>query len=213
MVDAKRPTGKFDYRLRAKVESTKQEISTLEKLQYLYSSNDEKYAFLSNVEKAKRMKVLEAILKEWKEKNSDLGSRSGNVNSSETEGKPTLDFKPTKVDLEKGTDGELVNTRGQDSAMLLQQQKNMLEGQDRALEKISDVVDGIKYENQQFAGEVKMQNKMLDTVNDELDKNNDNMVKLDSKLRNMLAKGSICKLWVIIIIEIALFCFLLSAIP
>ena len=55
-----------------------------------------------------------------------------------------------------------------------------------------------------------MQNKMLDNVNDDLDKNNAQMIKLDSKLKGMLAKGSICKLWVIIILEIALLIFLVS---
>ena len=56
-----------------------------------------------------------------------------------------------------------------------------------------------------------MQDKMLDKVNDEIDDNNAKMIKLDSKLKGMLAKGSICKLWVIIIIEIALLIFLVSS--
>ena len=90
-------------------------------------------------------------------------------------------------------------------------QQNMLKNQNVYLDKISENTDKIKFENQQFSTEVKMQNKMLDVVEEELDQNNANMVKLDSKLRSMLAKGSICKLWVIIIIEIAIFCFLLSA--
>ena len=56
-----------------------------------------------------------------------------------------------------------------------------------------------------------MQDKMLDKVNDEIDDNNAKMIKLDSKLKGMLAKGSICKLWVIIIVEIALLIFLVSS--
>ena len=55
-----------------------------------------------------------------------------------------------------------------------------------------------------------MQNNMLDNVNDQLDKNQEVMVKLDNKLKTMLAKGSICKLWIIIILEVAIFIFLLS---
>ena len=87
----------------------------------------------------------------------------------------------------------------------------MLEGQDRQLDKIGEVVDAVRFENRNFATELKVQDKMLDNVNDELDVNNAQMIKLDSKLKGMLAKGSICKLWVIIIIEIALLIFLVSS--
>ena len=92
--------------------------------------------------------------------------------------------------------------------MLLQQQKNMIDNQDKHLDKISGVVDKIRFENQQFSTEVQMQNKMLDVVNDDLDANNTQMVKLDSTLKGMLMKGSICKLWLIIILELALLIFL-----
>ena len=50
---------------------------------------------------------------------------------------------------------------------------------------------------------------MLDKVNRDIDENLDHMVKLDSKLKTMLAKGGMCKLWIILIIEFALFIWLL----
>ena len=52
-----------------------------------------------------------------------------------------------------------------------------------------------------------MQNKMLDKVNDDIDKNIDDIVKLDGKLKALLAKGSICCLWIIILIELAFLIF------
>ena len=55
-----------------------------------------------------------------------------------------------------------------------------------------------------------MQNKMLDNVNDQLDRNQEHMVKLDSRLKTLLSKGSICKLWIVIILEIALLIFLIT---
>ena len=55
-----------------------------------------------------------------------------------------------------------------------------------------------------------MQNKMLDNVNEQIDDNLTNMIKLDSKLKGLLAKGSICKLWVIILIELALLILMLA---
>ena len=47
-----------------------------------------------------------------------------------------------------------------------------------------------------------MQNKMLDKVNDGIDKNINDMVKLDNRLKVLLAKTSICRLWCFIIFEI-----------
>jgi len=67
----------------------------------------------------------------------------------------------------------------------------------------------IRHENENFTGEVTRQNKMLDKVNEDIDENLTHMVKLDSKLKVMLAKGGMCKLWVILVIEFALFIFLI----
>ena len=49
---------------------------------------------------------------------------------------------------------------------------------------------------------------MLDKVNDGIDANINEMVKLDSKLKMLLAKTSICKLWIIIIVEVVLLVYL-----
>ena len=86
----------------------------------------------------------------------------------------------------------------------------MLSKQDDQLDKITNVVEQIRFENQNFNQEVRLQNKMLDKVNAEIEENTDNMVKLDNKLKSLLAKGSICKLWVVIIIELVIAFFLLT---
>ena len=86
----------------------------------------------------------------------------------------------------------------------------MIAQQDDQLDRIGDVVGAIRYENQNFSKEVKMQNKMLDKVNNDIDENMENMVKLDGKLKKMLAKSNICCLWIVIIVEIVVFVLLLS---
>lgn len=88
----------------------------------------------------------------------------------------------------------------------------MLAGQDDALDRIGDVVDNIKLENQNFSVEVKGQNKMLDKINDDIDKTTADMIKLDTKLKGLLARGSICKLWMCIILEFIIFCSMISVI-
>ena len=113
-----------------------------------------------------------------------------------------------KRDIQRDEDGDLEGTKGLDNKMLLQQQKNMMEAQDKQLGAIGETVDIIRFENQNFSKEVKLQNKMLDTVNDQIDDNMANMVKLDSRLKGLLAKGSICKLWIIIIVELILMVYL-----
>lgn len=71
-----------------------------------------------------------------------------------------------KKSIERDADGNLQGTQGLDNRMLLQQQKNMMAAQDAQLGAIGETVDVIRFENQNFAKEVKMQNKMLDNVND-----------------------------------------------
>ena len=51
---------------------------------------------------------------------------------------------------------------------------------------------------------------MLDKVNDDIDKNIADMVKLDSKLKVLLAKGSICWLWIAIIIELVVLVIIIT---
>ena len=55
-----------------------------------------------------------------------------------------------------------------------------------------------------------MQNKILNKVSNDQDELLDNMIKVDSKVKALLTKTSICRLWLIIIIEIIIACFLLS---
>ena len=97
---------------------------------------------------------------------------------------------------------------------IMMHNKKQFEETDKQLDKISDIVGQLNYENQNFKDEVNLQNKMLDKVNEGIDKNLSDMVKLDSKLKVLLAKSSICKLWCIIVFEIiimvALIVFLIS---
>ena len=111
--------------------------------------------------------------------------------------------------MSKDEDGEYENTKGLENKQMLQQQKDMLKGQDDALDRIAGVVDNIKLENQNFATEVKSQNKMLDKVNDEIDDTTADMIKIDTKLKTMMMRGGVCKLWVCLIIEMIVFISLL----
>ena len=62
-----------------------------------------------------------------------------------------------KTNYEKSAeDGEYANTRGIDNKQLLQQQKNMLDNQNKALGQIGETLNVIDYENQNMQGELGM---------------------------------------------------------
>ena len=59
------------------------------------------------------------------------------------------DFQPKK-DVLRDEDGEFQNTRQLNNQALLQQNKDQLAAQDKALDRIGDVVTTIRYENNNF---------------------------------------------------------------
>ena len=113
----------------------------------------------------------------------------------------------------KGEDGEYEDTRGLANRQVLEQQKKMLKDQDQHLDEIGGIVSNLRYENQNFNKEVTYQNKMLDKVNDDIDRNQLKMVKVDGKLKNLISQSNQCCLWCIIITEIVALVLILVLIP
>lgn len=64
------------------------------------------------------------------------------------------------------------------------------------------MVDDIQYENENLGNEARLQNRMLDQVNDEIDETSKNMYELNTKLKKLFAKTSTCCLWIIIFLEL-----------
>ena len=106
-------------------------------------------------------------------------------------------------------DGDFSHTKNMSSQQLLQEQRKMMRNQDSSLDKLGGIIQNIKYENQNFKSEVTMQNKMLDSLSVDMDNTQQKMVKIDSKLKQIIANTNTCKLWMIIIFEIFLLAFIL----
>jgi hypothetical protein len=70
-------------------------------------------------------------------------------------------------------------------------------------------VTNIKYENQNFNQEVTMQNRMLGDINVQVDRTHQKMVKVDGKLKELIAKSNQWCLWVIIVVELVVLILLL----
>lgn len=66
----------------------------------------------------------------------------------------------------------------------------MLQDQDRHLDELGGIVSNIKYEGQNFNQEVTTQNKMLDKLGTDMDKTHNKMVKVDSRLKELIASSS-----------------------
>lgn len=195
-----------------KAESGKltKECTNMDKLVYEYENNVAKYESIPDGTKRKRIKELKPLLDQWKKSIGEFKA---------VQDAKTMAMAPTTVDMsqeiadletnkkykaERDEDGEYAHTKELSAAQLMQHNKNQFAETDKQLDKISNIVGQIHYENENFRDEVGLQNKMLDKVNKDIDQNIADMVKLDSKLKKLLAKGSICWLWIAIIIELVI---------
>ena len=109
-----------------------------------------------------------------------------------------------RKEWQRDEDGEFEETKALTNVQVLDQNKAQLAAQDHMLDRIGDVVQNIRHENTNFRDEVQLQNEMLDEVNEDMEVNLNEMVKLDSKLKTMLTKASTCRLWMCVIIEIVI---------
>ncbi len=85
----------------------------------------------------------------------------------------------------------------------------MLRNQDEELDQFGGIVQTIKYQNQDFNQEVTYQNKLLDNLNDNMERTHRRMVKVDNRLKMVIAKSNQKCLWFIIAIEVLIFVFII----
>ena len=77
----------------------------------------------------------------------------------------------------------------------------MLARQEEQLEEIYGVTQAIRYEGENVATELKTQAPILANLGDEMEKNTMKMVKLDNRLKTLVAQSSPCKLLLLIFCE------------
>ena len=103
--------------------------------------------------------------------------------------------------LVRGEDGEYNGTRGRSGQQLKMKQKDLLARQEEQLEEIYGVTQAIRYEGENVATELKTQAPILANLGDEMEKNTMKMVKLDNRLKTLVAQSSPCKLLLLIFCE------------
>mmetsp|Transcript_57221 Transcript_57221/g.79370 ORF Transcript_57221/g.79370 Transcript_57221/m.79370 type:complete len:120 (+) Transcript_57221:270-629(+) len=75
---------------------------------------------------------------------------------------------------------------------------------DAKLDELGDRTQELKGEQKKLGNEVRYQNKKLNDIEDQTDKNYMNIRKNNAKLNKMLKKGSDCCLWFTIFVEAAI---------
>ena len=86
----------------------------------------------------------------------------------------------------------------------------MLKNQDNQLDEIGNIVANLRYENQNFGEEVTYQNKLLEGVTKDIDKNQIKLDKGNQRLAKLMKQTNDCCLWCIIITEIVVLVLLLT---
>ena len=63
------------------------------------------------------------------------------------------------------------------------------------------VVQATRFEAENFGAEARLQNKMLDNLNNDIDRTEANMIRVEGKMKNLIKASSMCKLWSILLLE------------
>ena len=74
---------------------------------------------------------------------------------------------------------------------------------------MSGILGNIKRENENFSEEVTTQNRMLDSLQVDMDDSHAKMTAVDNRLKHIVANTSTCKLWLFIICELILLIFII----
>jgi syntaxin 8 len=72
------------------------------------------------------------------------------------------------------------------------------------LDDVLGVVQATRFEAENFGAEARLQNKMLDNLNNDIDRTEQNMVRVEGKMKNLIKASSMCRLWSILLLEFLL---------
>ena len=177
--------------LEGRVESFRYEISKLKETVFQMNSDPYKYG-ISEKEADKRRSKFNKYEEKLKiiESQMQLAVGGGGIGTINNLSSNTLG---TDNDLEEnlmGEDGEYTNTRNKDNKQVLTTQKEMLRGQDKHFDKLSGIAHNLKEEARQGGVEIDNQNNMLDDLNTGIDRTNIKMMRVDSKLKKLIAESS-----------------------
>ncbi len=181
-----KPTTKIDYMLNGKVDTFRYELQRLR--ESVFSMNNDPYKYgITEREADKRRDKIEAYDEKVKtiEAQIQLAVSGGGIGTINNQPGLGLDN-----DLEEnlvGDDGEYTNTRGKGNREVLDLEKKMLKDQDKQFDQLAGIAHNLKEEAKNGGEEIVYQNGMIDDLNKNLDKTNIKMIRVDGKLKKLVA--------------------------
>ena len=187
---------RIEYLIKNEIETAQLTMKELEKLAFLYQSKPAEYPEIHQKEKERRIQqVQEVKLK---------------IDASLKQAKDAVGIKSSqKVDLEQQPLMPVNTMDGKGNVEVLQMHNRMIRDQDDQLDEVVGIVQVMKGENQNFQTEVNLQTRMLQGVNQRVEKTTRKLEKLDDRLKGMIARKPNSFYYVIILIEVALILLLL----
>lgn len=182
-----RPTGRPDTVIRYEYLKAVEELKNLEKLVFMYERHPKEHTEITEKEMKKRIEQIQLL--------------KPRVDKLITDCKQILGIDEEKIlDVPQTTDYDI---EGKDNKQLLQLHHRMLKDQDDKLDEVVGVVKVIRGENEDFKAENDLQIKMLTGLNQRVDKTQSKLVRVDERLKTMIAKQSKQFYYVVIAIEVA----------
>mmetsp|Transcript_17211 Transcript_17211/g.16878 ORF Transcript_17211/g.16878 Transcript_17211/m.16878 type:complete len:223 (+) Transcript_17211:19-687(+) len=185
-----KPTTKIDYMLKGKVETFKYELGRMRETVFNMAANPYKYG-ISEREAEKRTDKVGGFEEKLKtmEAQIQLAVSGGGIGTINNQSSNDLGLENDLEENLIGEDGEYENTRGKNNQEILQVEKDMLKGQDKHFDELAAVAHNLKEEAKNGGEEIDYQNGMLDDLNKNIDKTNIKMVRVDGRLKKLVAES------------------------
>ena len=179
-------SNRIDVMLKSKMDTFKYEIDTLLRNASSAVENPFKYNITEN-EALKRREKVEALAEGIKFVESRLQIING--------GKTTIQninfsYENETTSNMVGDDGEYDNTRNKDNRQVLNVQKEMLKKQDEHYDELQGIAANMKENGRMIGQELDLQNDMMDNLNKDMDKTNIKMMRVDGKLKKLIAESN-----------------------
>ena len=151
------------------------DMNKFDQMQDQSTNEPHKFNGISKKELARRIKLIEDL------KDLVNGQLTQEYRAVENQ-QAAIAAAQDKERYNRGEDREFDQTRGLDNRQVLVVQKNMLKDQDGQLEEVIGIVKATKYEAQDFNTEIKIQNKEITKLGEDIDHAEENMIDADNKM-------------------------------
>ncbi|CDW91411.1 syntaxin 8 [Stylonychia lemnae] len=202
-IKAGEPTGKYEYLIQSSVDSLRDDLSKIQRLAFVYQNEPHQHPDLTQKERQKRVQKIEELEQRIPQLLAQA-KQSSNADNISGKQRGYNQYDDEERNYNRDEEGEFEDTKAMDERQLITKNKKIMNDQDRQLDEIQGIVSSIKYENQNMQDELGHQNVILSKIDGDIERNFQRMVKVDNKLKKLIASSNHWCIWIIIIIEIVI---------